>query len=110
MACSGAGQPPTADIVMDTASPYGYTLATTLQARFAQSAAALLTSDGWSGAGPRELVADLALEGGGVKGIGIVGAVSVLAEAGYRLRAWRAPAREPSRRRSSRRSRGTALP
>jgi NTE family protein len=30
-------------------------------------------------------VADLALEGGGVKGIAIVGAVSVLAEAGYRF-------------------------
>ena len=30
-------------------------------------------------------MADLALEGGGVKGIGIVGAVSVLAEAGYRF-------------------------
>ena len=30
-------------------------------------------------------MADLALEGGGVKGIAIVGAVSVLAEAGYRF-------------------------
>ena len=42
-------------------------------------------SDGWSGGGAPELVADLALEGGGVKGIGIVGAVSALAEAGYRF-------------------------
>ena len=40
---------------------------------------------GGAGAGRKELVADLALEGGGVKGIGIVGAVSVLAEAGYRF-------------------------
>ena len=30
-------------------------------------------------------MADLAIEGGGVKGIGIVGAVSVLAEAGYQF-------------------------
>ena len=54
---------------------------------FEQSAARLLASDGWSGGGAKELVADLALEGGGVKGIGIVGAVSVLAEAGYRFAA-----------------------
>ena len=45
----------------------------------------LLDADGWSGDGTKQLVADLALEGGGVKGIGIVGAVSVLAEAGYRF-------------------------
>src|SRR5256885_16638859 len=31
------------------------------------------------------LVADLVLEGGGVKGIGLVGAISVLEERGYRL-------------------------
>ncbi len=30
-------------------------------------------------------MADLAIEGGGVKGIGIVGAVSVLAETGYKF-------------------------
>ena len=70
---------------LDPAAPYGYTRAATLQAQFEQSAARLLASDGWSGGGAPELVADLALEGGGVKGIGIVGAVSVLAEAGYRF-------------------------
>ena len=75
----------TADIAIDPAAPYGYTRAAALQARFEQSAASLLASDGWSGGGTKELVADLALEGGGVKGIGIVGAVSVLAEAGYRF-------------------------
>ncbi len=32
-----------------------------------------------------ELVADLVLEGGGVKGIGLVGAISVLEERGYRI-------------------------
>ena len=51
------------------------------------AAAQLLSADGWSPSpsGQKELVADLALEGGGVKGIAIVGAVSVLAEAGYRF-------------------------
>ena len=33
--------------------------------------------------GEERLVADLVLEGGGVKGIGLVGAVLVLSEAGY---------------------------
>jgi NTE family protein len=86
MADSGAAQsPPRVDVVLDPAAPYGYTRVATLQAQFEQSAARLLASDGWSGGGAPELVADLALEGGGVKGIGIVGAVSVLAEAGYRF-------------------------
>ncbi len=86
MADSGTRQSTTtADVAIDPAAPYGYTRATTLQAQFEQSAARLLTSDGWSGGETKELVADLALEGGGVKGIGIVGAVSVLAEAGYRF-------------------------
>ncbi|MGN6794325.1 MAG: patatin-like phospholipase family protein [Streptosporangiaceae bacterium] len=35
--------------------------------------------------GERELKADLVLEGGGVKGIGLAGAICVLAEAGYRF-------------------------
>ncbi len=70
-----------ADIVIDPGAPYGYSRSAELQQRFEQGAAALLASDGWS----KELVADLALEGGGVKGIGIVGAVSALAEAGYRF-------------------------
>jgi NTE family protein len=72
-------------IVIDDAAPFGYRREAGLQQRFDAAAAALLASDGWSGAGSKELVADLALEGGGVKGIGIVGAVSVLAEAGYRF-------------------------
>ena len=80
---ANAGRPGT--IVIDPAAPYGYTRPADLQQQFEQAAAALLASDGWSGGGTRELVADLALEGGGVKGIGIVGAVSALAEAGYRF-------------------------
>jgi NTE family protein len=65
---------------------YGYVRPPQRQEAFDQAAAALLSSDGWSSpSGPKELVADLALEGGGVKGIAIVGAVSVLAEAGYRF-------------------------
>jgi NTE family protein len=83
---SGAGQRgSTGAIVIDPAAPYGYTRAADLQQQFEQAATALVASDGWSGGGTRELVADLALEGGGVKGIGIVGAVSALAEAGYRF-------------------------
>jgi NTE family protein len=86
MADSGTGQSTTTtDIAIDPVAPYGYARVTTLQAQFERSAAALLASDGWTGGGAKELVADLALEGGGVKGIGIVGAVSVLAEAGYRF-------------------------
>ena len=82
MADSGAGQSTApADIVIDPAAPWGYTRSAALQQEFEQAAAALLAADAWQG----ELVADLALEGGGVKGIGIVGAVSALAEAGYRF-------------------------
>jgi NTE family protein len=71
--------------VIDADQPYGYARPPRLQEQFAQAAARLKSSDGWSVEGPKELVADLALEGGGVKGIAIVGAVSVLAEAGYRF-------------------------
>jgi NTE family protein len=71
--------------VIDPGAPYGYSREAALQQRFDSAATALLASDGWSGGGTKELVADLALEGGGVKGIGIVGAVSALAEAGYRF-------------------------
>ena len=70
---------------IDAGQPYGYARPPHLQEQFEQAAEQLRTSDGWPVEGPRELVADLALEGGGVKGIAIVGAVSVLAEAGYRF-------------------------
>jgi NTE family protein len=76
---------PTGSIEVDDSQPYGYRRPGALQAQFEAAAAQLLSSDSWAHDGTKELVADLALEGGGVKGIGIVGAVSVLAEAGYRF-------------------------
>ena len=67
--------------------PRGYTRSGGAQDRFDAAAAALLEKDGWPNPmGVDELRADLALEGGGVKGIGLVGAVLVLAEAGYTFR------------------------
>ncbi len=86
MTGSSAGQSEsTGTIVVDPGAPYGYSRSAELQQQFEQAAASLLASDGWSRDGSTQLVADLALEGGGVKGIGIVGAVSALAEAGYRF-------------------------
>jgi NTE family protein len=76
---------PATDVWVDPQAPFGYGRRTALQEQFAQAAAALLAKDAWRGNGTPELVTDLALEGGGVKGIGLVGAVSVLAEAGYRV-------------------------
>ncbi|MGC8511053.1 MAG: patatin-like phospholipase family protein [Acidimicrobiales bacterium] len=66
----------------------GYERSDRLQEDFVAAAARLLEVDGWanpSRGGARELRADLALEGGGVKGIALVGAVMVLDEAGYRF-------------------------
>ena len=71
--------------VVDHGALWGYSRPQPLQVAFDVATESLRNVDGWSAAGPKELVADLALEGGGVKGIGIVGAVSVLAEAGYRF-------------------------
>jgi NTE family protein len=55
------------------------------QAAFEDAVATLWAKDSWLN--PRswrhELNADLVLEGGGVKGIGLAGAICVLAEAGY---------------------------
>ncbi len=67
----------------------GYQRDPQLQSEFDQASEILRTKDGWRDppdAEPR-LIADLALEGGGVKGIGLVGAVLVLNEAGYAFRA-----------------------
>jgi NTE family protein len=76
------------DIASDQ-SPRGYVRSRALQAQFEQAAEALRTKDGYAedGTGEPRLIADLALEGGGVKGIGLVGAVLVLDEAGYSFRA-----------------------
>ena len=82
---TGAG---TSGIVVDEV-PRGYRRPEPLQAAFLQAASSLRQTDGWLNpvSDERELVADLALEGGGVKGIALVGAVLVLDEAGYRFRA-----------------------
>jgi NTE family protein len=57
------------------------------QQAFAEAVARLQANDSWYNpvTRRRELNADLVLEGGGVKGIGLVGAILVLAEAGYQL-------------------------
>lgn len=62
----------------------GYERSAELQAVFDQAAMRLLELDGWGDSnGRKRLVADLALEGGGVKGIALAGAVMALDEAGY---------------------------
>jgi NTE family protein len=78
-----------AEIQLDPTNPIGYKRSPALQGKFDEAAEKLLQTDGWDNpekGNRRELVADLALEGGGVKGIGLVGAVLVLHEAGYKFR------------------------
>ena len=82
----GAG---TNDVSVDaTPGGRGYRRSDARQAAFDSAKVALLDSDGWldPNTGAKELVADLALEGGGVKGVALTGAVLVLDEAGYRFR------------------------
>jgi len=70
-------------------SSKGYVRSDELEARFIDASELLRLSDGWPDPeqdGERVLRADLALEGGGVKGVGLVGAVQVLSEAGYSIR------------------------
>jgi NTE family protein len=76
-------------ITLDSSAARGYTRSLVLQERFEAAAAQLLTLDGYTPptGGEARLIADLALEGGGVKGIGLVGAILVLEEAGYQFRA-----------------------
>ena len=69
-------------------TPWGYQRSDELQTRFLAAATLLRQVDGWPNPernGERELRANLVLEGGGVKGIGLVGAILVLNEAGYSL-------------------------
>src|ERR1022692_1519425 len=79
-------------ITLDAGNARGYKRPDALQERFAAAAQTLLRSDPWTNAdgstppGAPELRCDLALEGGGVKGIGLVGAVLVLEEAGYQIK------------------------
>ena len=79
----------TAGVTIDPSEERGYRRSSQLQETFEEAASRLLEQDGWPDpklGGGRRLVADLALEGGGVKGIGLVGAVLVLEEAGYSFR------------------------
>jgi NTE family protein len=79
----------TSGIAIDPNSGLGYRRAEPLQHTFLAASESLRHDDGWpnpANADQPELVADLALEGGGVKGIALVGAVLVLSEAGYRFR------------------------
>ncbi|MGC9962572.1 MAG: patatin-like phospholipase family protein [Acidimicrobiales bacterium] len=77
-----------APVFLDATADRGYARTSAAQAQFEQAASSLLASDGWTDGGSQapKLVADLALEGGGVKGIALVGAVLVLDEAGYSFR------------------------
>jgi len=78
-------------ITPDATAPRGYRRLADLQEQFERAAATLLANDAWKTEdgqippGDPELRCDLALEGGGVKGIGLVGAVLVLDEAGYKI-------------------------
>ncbi len=84
-------QSPAGDISIAPRAPRGYTRTAELQAQFDAAAVRLReldhwkTEDGEDPPGPPELRCDLALEGGGVKGIALVGAVLVLDEAGYKI-------------------------
>ena len=75
------------DDITASNSPRGYQRSDALQTNFDKAAKRLLKPDGpRTTMRPPRLVADLALEGGGVKGLGLVGAVVVLDEAGYSFR------------------------
>ena len=75
-------------VFLDADAVRGYGRTAEAQAEFEQAARSLLAADGWTDGGAKtpKLVADLALEGGGVKGIALAGAVLVLDEAGYGFR------------------------
>jgi len=80
-------EPTSSDVRIDPGSDRGYTRDAQLQQDFEAAAEHLRQIDGYidplDPAHRRQLRADLALEGGGVKGIGLAGAVLVLDEAGY---------------------------
>jgi len=72
------------DAVINKENPLGYQRSKPLQERFEEAVADLKEVDlSRDPKGEERLVAYLVLEGGGVKGIGLVGAVLVLSEAGY---------------------------
>jgi NTE family protein len=80
-------EPTASDIWIDSGSDRGYARDAQLQRAFDAAAEHLRQVDGYvdplDPEHRRQLRADLALEGGGVKGIGLAGAVLVLNEAGY---------------------------
>ena len=80
-------EPASSDVQMDPGSERGYARNPQLQQAFDAAAEHLRQIDGYVDPTDPEhrpqLRADLALEGGGVKGIGLAGAVLVLDEAGY---------------------------
>ena len=87
---SNLGQPSSTSspaVRIDLESERGYGRSPQLQAEFEAAADHLRQADGYTDPldpeHRRQLRADLALEGGGVKGIGLAGAVLVLDEAGY---------------------------
>jgi len=72
------------DVLVDDSTPLGYRRDPSLQEEFTRAVTTLRQVDSWRDPDGKDcLVADLVLEGGGVKGIGLVGAVLVLSEAGY---------------------------
>jgi hypothetical protein len=82
-------KPGSPDVSIAPESDRGYARTEQLQQEFESAAEHLREVDGYvDPANPeqgKQLRADLALEGGGVKGIGLVGAVLVLDEAGYSI-------------------------
>lgn len=82
-------KPSSPDVRLDPNNDRGYARTQQLQEDFESAAEHLRQVDGYvDPADPergKQLRADLALEGGGVKGIGLVGAVLVLDEAGYSI-------------------------
>lgn len=88
MTSPGLSSPlPSPDVRIDRNSERGYARGAQLQEEFAAAAEHLREIDGYLDPHDpqqrRQLRADLALEGGGVKGIGLAAAVLVLDEAGY---------------------------
>jgi len=81
---------PPSDVWIDGKSERGYARSEGLQQQFDAAADRLREVDGYidplDPEHRKQLLADLALEGGGVKGIGLAGAVLVLDEAGYSFR------------------------
>ncbi|MBV9093067.1 MAG: patatin-like phospholipase family protein [Streptosporangiaceae bacterium] len=87
MSSPSSSDPASRQVWKDPDSDWGYARTARLQQDFEAAAEHLRQVDGYvDPLDPQhrpQLRADLALEGGGVKGIGLAGAVLVLAEAGY---------------------------